>query len=228
MGGRSGQSRRGGGTGAGAGQDTRDVATEYPDINLQVKSGTFPAGFDALKAIQLTGLMKDFKGYVTITPSFGDTIKVDVLGNGLEMERKIFTAGGDKYIANEYFRIDDNSLYSGKSLEIFSRQVKNAAKSGFDRIKVSAAGDPTSKAYNGYYTWAAYGYQPEYKAYLTSLIRSKTGRNYGTWENMMKSKQGRADWKANGESWGGTFDLKKGSNSFKQLAIYTKDKKSKS
>ena len=215
------------GRGAASGGNVNDITTQYPDVNLNVSQGNFPKGLNALKALQLTGLMKDFKGNVQIEP-FGDGVIVNIDGNGLRMDRRIRTTGSDKYIYNAYFRIGQNSLYAGKSLEIFTNQVKNASKAGFNRIEVSAAGRPNDAVYNGYYTWAAYGYKPTWSGILVSEINSKSGRNYANWETMMKSKQGRADWKANGRNWNGSFDLTKGSNSFKQLGYYTKDKKNKS
>jgi len=215
------------GRSAASGGNANDITTQYPDVKLNVFQGNFPNGLNALKALQLTGLMKDFKGNVQIIP-FGDTVNVAIEGNGLRMDRTIRTRDGDKYIDNNYFKISENSLYAGKSLEIFTNQVKNASKAGFNRIEVSAAGRPNDAVYNGYYTWAAYGYKPANAYLLVSEINSKTGRSYKNWETMMKSKQGRADWKANGRGWDGEFDLKKGSESFKQLGYYTKDKKNKS
>jgi hypothetical protein len=209
------------------GGNSSNISANYPDIQLSVFSGNFPEGLNALKAIQLTGLMKDFNGNVQVEP-YGDTVRVSVEGNGLRMDRTIRTLGGDKYISNNYFKIGENSIYAGKSLEIFSNQVKNAAKSGYSRIEVMAAGSPNDGVYNGYYTWAAYGYKPNNSNTLVNNIAVKTGRNYNNWESMMKSKQGRADWKSYGQGWSGSFDLTKGSNSLKQLGYYTKDKKTKS
>lgn len=229
MGGRSGQST-GGSSGGGAafGGDTFSITSKFPEIELSVYDGTFPKGINALKALELTGLNNDFNGKVSIEPSFGDTVIVKIEGNGLRMDRVIRIMGGDKYISNNYFKIAENSLYAGKSLEIFSNQVKNAAKSGFSRIEVMAAGSPNDKTYNGYYTWAAYGYKPSNASSLVGKIFDKTGSNYGTWENMMKSKLGRADFKQYGQGWSGSFDLKKGSDSIKQLAAYSKDRKANS
>lgn len=226
MGGRSGQST-GGGSGGGAALGSGvDSTNNYKDVNIVNSYGTNLTNKSPQEFLGLAGVPKDFIGDAKLYYYSKDRVYVTILNNGIHMQRQINLK--DKTIDNNYFTIDKNSKYSGKSLEIFTSQVKEAKKQGFQKINVNAAGEPNDKEYNGYYTWAAYGYKPNYSNLLIQSIKIRTGRDYGTWETMMKSKQGRADWKANGQSWDGSFDLNKGSNSIKQLAAYTKDKKAKS
>ena len=224
MGGRSGQST-GGSSGGGAALGSGvDLTNDYKDVNVY-ENGNNTTNKSPEYYLGLAGIPKNFSGTARIThePPNGKKITVNIQNEGIRMVRTIDTA--NKSIYNAYFKIQEKTKFSGKSLDIFTSQVKNAQKQGFKTITVSAAGGPGDSTYNGYYTWAAYGYKPDNASYLVSRVFNKTNRDYGTWEKMMKSKQGRADWKANGGFWNGSFDLKKGSSNFKQLADYTKDKK---
>ena len=226
MGGRSGQSTggsSGGGAALGSGVDSTD---NYKDVNIVNTYGTNVTNKSPKEFLALAGVPKDFNGDAKLYYYSKDKVYVTIVNNGIHMQREINLK--DKTIDNNYFTIEKNSKYSGKSLEIFTSQVKEAKKQGFQKINVNAAGDADDKKYNGYYTWAAYGYKPNFSNLYIESIKVRTGRNYGTWEKMMKSIQGRADWKANGQSWDGSFDLNKGSSSVKQLAAYTKGKKANS
>jgi hypothetical protein len=227
MGGRSGQSTggsSGGGAALGSGVDSSD---NYKNVNI-FENGNNTTNKSPEYYLGLAGIPKDFTGNARIAyePPNGKKITVRIQNEGIQMVRTIDTV--NKSIYNALFKINENSKFSGKSLQIFTNQVKSAQKEGFKNITVNAAGSPGSPIYNGYYTWAAYGYTPNASNLYVESIKMRTGRDYGTWQNMMKSKQGRADWKANGQPWDGTFDLKKGSTNMKQLSAYTKDKKANS
>lgn len=221
MGGRSGQ-RTGGGAGGAVAGSGASLTTDYQDVNIY-NNGVNNTNRSSEYFLGLAGIPKDFNGEAEVVYYQNGLVDVNIRNEGITMQRQIKIA--DKSIYNALFRIEDKTKYSGKSLEIFTNQVKSAQKEGFKKITVNAAGYPNSPSYNGYYTWASYGYTPSNKNMLVQSIKLKTGSDYGTWENMMKSKLGRADWKDNGTGWDGTFDLKKGSVNIKQLAAYTKDKK---
>lgn len=225
MGGRSGQRTGGGGGGApalGTGVESFD---DYKDVILTDKDGIIN-NLTNTEILKLAGVPKDFFGYVRInTYDDGKTINVRLDDNGLVMERVITPSKKEVY--NALFVIEQGSVYKGKGADIFANQVKEAQKAGYDRLNVSAAGQKGSR-YNGYYTWAVLGYQtndPQKSAAYVSGIKAITGRDYKTWQNMMKTSTGRADWKEYGKSWDGIFDLKKGSISQQQLKLYLKQRK---
>jgi len=219
MGGRSGQGTGGGGGGTGAANNDN-----YTDTIIK-KSGTNNTGFSDETILKLAGIPQNFKGDADIFYSQSGKVNVDIKGMDIVMTRVINT--NDKSIYNAYFSIPKDSKFKGQGAQIFANQVKAAQKAGYDKINVNAAGSKNDRFYNGYYTWARLGYKPNRSMDAVASIISKTGRNYGTWETMMKSKQGVADWKEYGAGWSGSFDLKKGSYSDKALKDYLKSKKSK-
>lgn len=222
MGGRSGQSTggsSGGGASLGSGVDSSDKDNGIT-INI---NGTNDTNISTQNLIKLAGIPDDFNGTVEFNFWGGKEVRIDVDNKGLIMNRIINAK--EKWIKNDLFTIKNNSIYKGKGAEIFSNQVKEAQKAGFSKIKVNAAGSKNDSMFNGYYTWARLGYQPDNPTYHLNRIKDVTGRDYGTWGNMMKTSIGRADWKENGRTWNGFFDLKKNSYSDKTLKNYLEDRK---
>jgi hypothetical protein len=219
MGGRSGQSTGGGSGGSGAAITS---LSDYKDVRIY-ENGNNNTNLSAKDYIAIAGIPKSFKGDVEIQYQSYGVVNVNIRDRDIVMQREINIT--NKTIYNAYFSIPKDSKLKGQGAKIFSNQVKAAQKAGFDKINVSAAGSKNDRTYNGYYTWARLGYRPNNSMQEVASIFRDTGRNYGTWENMMKSKQGVADWKEHGSSWRGSFDLKKGSYSDKALKEYLKSKK---
>lgn len=224
MGGRSGQSTRGssgGGADLGSGVDSTD---NYKDVTINI-NGTNDTNISTQNLLKLAGIPEDLKGSAEFNFWGGKEVRVFIDSNGIVMNRIINVK--ENWIKNDLFTINNNSIYKGKGAEIFGNQVKEAQKAGFSKIKVNAAGNKNSSMFNGYYTWARLGYKPDYPTYHLDRIKDVTGRDYGTWGNMMKTSIGRADWKEHGRAWNGSFDLKNNSYSDKTLKAYLEDKKKK-
>jgi hypothetical protein len=166
-------------------------------------------------------------------PSILDKIGLTVYGNNYTMNRVIEDNGRKMY--NAYFA--SYSTGSGTGTARFSRQVKELSRVGVERIEVSAAGRGdgirgASGSFNGYYTWARFGYDGDIPLDSAFRLRSErslpeSARTATKFSQLMKTKQGRDWWRINGESWHGEFDLRPGSYSRKTLAAYLRERRSK-
>lgn len=201
------------------------------DWTIDSETGTNETGFTAEELVSLTGLPDDFEGKVTIryTP-YGAKVIIRNIDEGVTIEREIYPAS--KTVYNAYFSIDENGKYKGRSLEVFSNQVNSARQKGFENISVYAAGqgDGVSGAegvYNGYNTWARYGYQPTSQTAALNRIEFKTGEKYDSFDQMMRSKEGAESWRLHGRAFDGNFDLNPNSVSSKRLIDYQNSKKTK-
>lgn len=66
-------------------------------------------------------------------------------------------ANGELYIWNHYFE-KRHDAPPGVGLRSFKTQVEGARQLGVKRIELWAAGDYNDRSYNGYYTWARFGF----------------------------------------------------------------------
>lgn len=180
--------------------------------------------FGAQDGDKLTGL-KTSKGKDTTR------VEAQVDGDGYRMDREFVTDGKDwRVVYNKEFEIDKSRQGHGIGSKVFAQQVEHAVKHGFRSIKTTAIGQPGGD-YNGYYTWARFGYDsplenvPGLKKDPSKLAALKDqfpgAKNIS---DLMASKQGREWWKANGSTFSGTFDLKDGSRSRQVLDAYLKAK----
>jgi hypothetical protein len=177
--------------------------------------------------ISFTGIPKDFKGGIRIEYN-DDGAKVYISGEGVSMTRDINLY--DKEVSNEYFKIERSSIHYGRGAEIFNNQVQSVKSAGFERIKVYAAGShDDNQTYNGYYTWARFGYVPNNEQLgVTGFNQFAQQNNIGQVSNfkeIMYTKQGR-DWWQNkaGVSFRGTFDLTDNSYSMTTLNNYMQER----
>lgn len=174
----------------------------------------------AVQHLKASGIPYDFEGEAEVKEILG-SIYIYADGEGLAMNRIIELEGN--YIKNDYFRIEENSRYKGQGAQIFNNQVEEAAKQGYKYIKTSAAG---GKGYNGFYTWARLGYEPE--DYYTKnkflpyykKFNTKFGTNVKDFKELIGTKTGQEWWKGNGIGWNGAFKLEEGSYSRKTLKNY--------
>ncbi|HVX15944.1 MAG TPA: hypothetical protein VHC22_32470 [Pirellulales bacterium] len=130
---------------------------------------------------------------------------------------------GRKFIENDNFEIHPDHR-GGTGLSIFAKQVHHATQAGFSYIKAYAARSPT---YNGYYTWAVFGYDQDIDK-LGAGLRDAIRRQFpsaNTIQDVLDEEDGREWWKTHGGAFEGVFDLTPGSRSQQVLARYIKSKR---
>lgn len=106
---------------------------------------------------------------------------------------------------------------TGLGLKLFSNQVANATALGFTKIKTYAARD--EKVYNGYSTWAKFGYN----AKLTQDVRDALPaqlQGARSLHELRKTQVGRDWWTRYGTSTEMRFNLAPGSRSQRVLTTY--------
>jgi hypothetical protein len=178
-----------------------------------------------------TGVPKDFGGTVRIEYNQnGATVYVN--GEGVSMQRNINFDGQGKpdYVYNAYFKIDDGSPHDSRGAEIFNNQVTTLRNQGFNRIEVSAAGAYNDNAtFNGYYTWARFGYVPNDANLGVNAFNQYAQQNgleqVSNFKEIMYTSAGREYWKnKGGQSFRGTFNLNKNSYSSTTMDNYMKER----
>lgn len=176
-------------------------------------------GLSVKKLRDAIGATKGSK--LVITDAGGGVIKVQVTTAAYKLERTlVMSKTKGKYIKNEFFQAFKTK--TGIGAKIFARQVKKASKLGYTRIVTDAAGRKGSN-YNGYYTWARFGYNSRLGTHKYSLPAPYNTAK--TIQGVMRMKGGREAWKEHGGMFYGTFDLRKGSKSRKILSAYLKEQK---
>lgn len=135
---------------------------------------------------------------------------------------------GKIVVHNQFLALNDEAQGKGFGLEFFVRQVEGNAYYGIDRIETQAQGSFDDPQFNGYYTWARFGYD----GYLSFLHHRRFDKLFSdgvtdieTWDGMrvsdfMKTAEGRDVWKQHGSTIELAFDLKEGSLSRQVLESY--------
>lgn len=123
----------------------------------------------------------------------------------------------EKVVYNESFLL--NSQGKGEGTRVFSSQVENAAAAGFVRMETLATRGPKS---NGYYTWPRLGYDGSVGGVPGA---SRLARRTGRVGDLMKTPEGRAWWKKNGNEIKLKFYLEPGSQSRRVLDAYVAAKR---
>ena len=118
------------------------------------------------------------------------------------------------------------NLPSGVGIRIFAKQIESMIRAGVTQLTVSAAGDYGSYDYNGYTTWAKFGYNKT--LYGGDKPQGFTSTNLndlmsevattGPWAG----KTGAYAWEMTGSGFSGMFDLSEGSKARKVLSEYIK------
>jgi hypothetical protein len=225
MGGRSGQSLTRSGQQAARSQQP-ESGNDYPDARI-VESGTNTSRFSTNDLIAMSGVPKDFRGRITVSHYRGESF-IDVDDEGLRMRRRVRSEVG--IVQNRLFKIADDSRFKGRGYKIFESQVNELRKKKFEKITVYAAGNINNPDYNGYYTWARFGYQPkkEDATQIVEMVNRTNGTQFKSWYEMMNTVTGQKLWKQIGSDWDGEFDLKSNSLSMKTWKNYLKYRKSQS
>ena len=133
----------------------------------------------------------------------------------------------DFAIDNETWNGSPNPL-KGQGARIFEEQVNSLQMAGVDRIETLAAGDASDPTYNGYYTWARFGYDGRIiddvmDAMSSEMRQAMKGKN--NVQSLMALPGGKEFWKKHGSTFAGKFDLKEGSESLKIMRAYMEERK---
>jgi hypothetical protein len=136
------------------------------------------------------------------------------------MERSFVRYHDGIRLENDLFKIYDEKM-RGKGLgwSAFSQQVDTAQRLGFTEIKTHAVGaDETG--WNGYITWAKFGYNTELSENIRDSFANDTGREVEDLHDLMRTPEGREWWEKKGEEFWGTFDLTGQSDDGKSLKAF--------
>lgn len=133
----------------------------------------------------------------------------------------------EKSLSMESFILGINIQRKQIGAKVFNDAVEYSRQLGFKKLKTFAA---KTGYYNGYYTWARFGYDAKYTdIFYPTSPRWKyfEEKGYKRMSDLMKVKEGREWWKVNGTDWNGVFDLSPDSISSKVWELYKKEKKLK-
>jgi SPP1 gp7 family putative phage head morphogenesis protein len=131
-----------------------------------------------------------------------------------------------KYGKNISYEIDHVDVLegfkgSGLGAKMFANMLDAAENNGFETIDLTAAkGLVNGKEYNGYYTWARFGFElhPAYQEKFLMLVKTEgtneVVRNAKSLQELMKTKEGQELWKKKGFQYKGIFDIKKDKDYF--------------
>jgi len=132
-------------------------------------------------------------------------------------------ANGELYIWNHYFEKRHDAA-PGVGLRSFKIQVEGARRLGVKRIELWAAGDLNDRSYNGYLTWAIFGFD----APLTLRERQELSVDpqlAGVQTvNDLFQRGGRKWWQDYGTARRMRFDLADDSSMMQQFRTYLKGK----
>jgi hypothetical protein len=139
------------------------------------------------------------------------------------------------YIENSEFTAKTTG--TGLGSKVFSAQVEEAAASGYREIRTFAM---RSSGYNGYWTWALFGYNaPLSEIFYESSVTKEGDVVYnalkklgvdpvnGSLHDIMSTQEGRDWWQANGKSFNGVFDLSEDSKHREILNGYMAGRKAR-
>jgi hypothetical protein len=114
----------------------------------------------------------------------------------------------------------------GHGLRVFSESVTRLRASGFKRISTYAVGSKTDPAFNGYYTWARYGYDAPIPEGLRVTLPTALSSAQTTLD-LMRTPEGRAWWRERGTAVYADFDLHPSSRSSRELERYMAERAGK-
>jgi GNAT superfamily N-acetyltransferase len=142
------------------------------------------------------------------TPS--PALLLSASGGGLLSAERAITRANDGTVVMRNIGIEVDPALKGGGIGsvLFAEQVATARKMGVGAITADCA---RAMDLNGYYTWARLGFDGTGKI---------SGRREVRISEQMRTPEGRREWRANGESFDGTFSLKPGSYSMRTLQEY--------
>lgn len=139
------------------------------------------------------------------------------------MVRTLMIENNQLILKNETQILKDNARGKGIAVFALREQIRAAKRLNISKIKTFAVGDASHEYYNGYYTWARFGFNadipPQLRKKLPKHLTSATDI-----ADLMSTKEGRAWWKNNGSDINLTFDLSDNSKSIKIFQQYLLEK----
>lgn len=149
---------------------------------------------------------------------------VEVRGSdGTQINRTFGEDDDGKYVHADLFKIGSN--HKGKGAQIFGQMVAQARAAGFSRIETHAAGQ-NGAFFNGYYTWAAFGYDYDLDEIYGIEKVKNAYPDAETVQDVIESPGGRDFWYVYGKSMSDAkFDLSEGSRSMRIFQAYLNEKK---
>jgi len=164
---------------------------------------------------------------VELTASYsyrGDTIQLSIKHPLYDkQERTLYrNPQGELELHHSYWRMS-NQAPAGTARQVFWGVVNAALKYKIQKITTMAAGNRSSSSFNGYYTWARFGFNGSLSQYYrASLPESlKPARNLN---QLMLMPGGAEWWKEHGEDQNLTFYVRPGSSSLRVWLAYLKEK----
>jgi hypothetical protein len=161
--------------------------------------------------------------------NIGGSLYIDMKHPSVKKYTCVMMLNNDKpQILNQSIYIADNMTGKGIGTDLLSRQVAAASVAGVSKITCTASGAKGSGE-NGYYTWAALGFDAPISKLNRDVIK-KAKKAYPEAKrvsDIMKTPEGRAWWKENGDTFTADFDLKPTSLSMSLLDNYVKAKAGK-
>jgi SPP1 gp7 family putative phage head morphogenesis protein len=153
---------------------------------------------------------------------FDRRVQILVETDNVRANRTFFPDQG--IVSHDYMKITNEG--KGTGARAFASQVQSYRRAGYKKIKTLAARD--DGIYNGYYTWARFGFDGD----LTGMFwRRKLGdaglTNVQRVSDLMTTPEGRAWWKEHGETVELEFDLRDGSYSMNVLESYVAERQTR-
>jgi hypothetical protein len=160
----------------------------------------------------------------------GPAIQANVHADEIDQMVRIIhrAADGTPVIHNVAFRLGEEHRSAGLALDLFGRQVEQAARWGVTRLDTLAYRDDAADWF-GHYVWARYGYDgpipPDVQERLRGSDLPAALRRATRVAEVMGDERGRAWWREHGDTFPGTFDLRPGSRSRRAFFRYFRSRR---
>lgn len=218
-------------------QESKDKINKAYSDNIENIENNFGADIDRNSFFNLVGGFANSSEVNRVKIRYVESkslYKVIVEADDYEYERIIHLS--DLFIENQILKVNKTGNRLGT--KILKNQVVTARRLGFDRIQAFADGNPSSKVFNGYYTWPRLGFKEdlnESRFIIEDIRELLTNNPLDSVEDINDIKSihdliyghegGSKWWKENGKAFGVFFDLDINSSSSIILDNYTKDLK---
>jgi hypothetical protein len=140
-------------------------------------------------------------------------------------DRIIFKEGDKLVCHNSEFHV--HSQGNGVGAQVFGRQIDHLKQQGFSRIEATCAGQPGNPKWNGYITWAKFGYDGPIPSNVVDKLPAQF-QGIKNVQGLMATEEGAQWWAENGSTFKGTFDLADGSLNMNRWHAYLAKKGKKS
>jgi SPP1 gp7 family putative phage head morphogenesis protein len=201
---------------------TRRVQVRVASDVAAISDDLFGRSLSPMEWAELVGAPDEAQVSVTTGEYHGyDAVMVQTshpMYDGAQI-RYVFRGDEGIEVYNAIFRVNRSSP-RGVALRVLARQVRQAQRLDVQQLLVHAAGHPGNPRWNGYYTWARYGYDWELESETIAQLEGTVFEGATHVSDLMVSEEGAAWWKDNGTEGHGWFDLRSGSLSVRLLEGY--------